>query len=109
MPTPSVDVETGTVTNGPVKSGQSFQWTCSEARSGTVITVYANNMPSGLPWFQNSSGQGQITFTAPNASADVTAQSISPVGGWKWTASGVVVGLGAHVNVSGSMPKAKAS
>jgi len=105
----SVDVETGTVTNGPVRSGHPFEWTCSAAASGTTITVYANNMPSGAPWFQNSSGQGQITFTTPNASAQVTAESISPIGGWKWTASGVNVNSGAHVNVSGTMPEAKAS
>lgn len=35
--------------------------------------------------------------------------AISPIGGWKWTASGVNVQTGAHVNVSGTVPKAKAS
>lgn len=106
---PTVDVETGAVSNGPVRSAHTFEWTCSEAPSGTTITVYANNMPSGAPWFQNSSGKGEITFTTPNASASVTAESMSPPGGWKWTAQGVNVDAGAHVNVSGTVPKAKAS
>jgi hypothetical protein len=109
MPTPSVDVETGNVTNGPVGAGHQFVWTCSEAASGTTITVYARLMPNGQPWFQTSSGQGQVTFTTPNASADVTAEGISPVGGWTWTARGVNVNNGAHVNVSPSRPEAKAS
>ena len=108
MPTPTVDVITGNVTNGPVKSGQTFEWTCSQAANNTAITVYANNMPSGKPWFQYGAA-GQVSFTTPSASAPVTAEAISPIGGWKWTASGVVVGNGAHVNVSGSVPKAKAS
>ena len=110
MPTtPSADVETGSVTNGPVHAAHTFVWTCSEAPNGTTITVYARLMPNGHPWFQTSSGQGQVTFTTPNTSADVTAEGVSPVGGWTWTATGVNVNAGAHVNVSSSMPKAKAS
>ncbi|MBZ5689705.1 MAG: hypothetical protein LAP86_32305 [Acidobacteriia bacterium] len=107
--TPSVDVETGNVSNGPVHAAHTFTWTCSAAPSGTSITVHARLMPNGQPWFQTSSGQGQVTFNAPGASAAVTAEAVSPVGGWTWTATGVVVGAGAHVNVSSTMPKAKAS
>jgi hypothetical protein len=109
MPTPSVDVQTGNVTNGPIGAGHSFEWTCSAAASGTSITVYARLMPNGHPWFQTSSGQGSVSFTTPNASAAVTAEAASPVGGWTWTATGVNVNQGAHVNVSSTRPKAKAS
>jgi len=110
MPTtPSVDVETGSVSNGPIGAGHTFVWTCSEAASGTTITVHARLMGNGSPWFQTSSGQGYVTFTTPNASAQVTAEAVSPVGGWTWTATGVNVNAGAHVNVSASRPKAKAS
>jgi hypothetical protein len=28
MPTPSVDVITGIVTNGPIREGEEFRWTC---------------------------------------------------------------------------------
>jgi hypothetical protein len=110
MPTtPSADVETGSVINGPVHAANNFVWTCSAAPSGTTITVYARLMPNGHPWFQTSTGQGQVTFTTPNTSANVTAEGVSPVGGWTWTATGVNVNAGAHVNVSSSMPEAKAS
>ncbi|HTT19571.1 MAG TPA: hypothetical protein VMG82_11520 [Candidatus Sulfotelmatobacter sp.] len=96
MPTtPSVDVSSGNVTNGPIHSGQTFVWT-SSAASGTTITVYARNMPTGQPWFQSS----PVTFTTPSASAQVTAEAASPAGGWTWTAKGVKVSDGAHVNVS---------
>jgi len=106
MPTtPSVDVISGNVTNGPVHSGHTFVWTCSAAPSGTRITVTARNMPTGQPWFQTS----PVTFTTPSASAQVTAEAPSPIGGWTWTAYGVNVSQGAHVNVSATVPTAKAS
>ncbi|HXJ88069.1 MAG TPA: hypothetical protein VMS18_14705 [Candidatus Binatia bacterium] len=105
MPTiPSVDVSSGNVTNGPIHSGQTFVWT-SSAASGTAITVYARNMPTGQPWFQSS----PVTFTTPSASAQVTAEA---AGAWTWTAKGVNVNNGAHVNVSSTLqgaPEAMAS
>ena len=107
--TPSVNVETGNVSNGPVHSAHTFAWTCSEAPNGTSITVTARLMGNGHPWFQTSSGQGYVTFNAPGPSAAVTAEAVSPVQGWTWTATGVAVGQGAHVNVSATRPEAKAS
>jgi len=107
--TPSVDVETGNVLNGPVHSAHTFTWTCSEAPNGTSITVHAALMGNGHPWFQTASGDGYVTFNAPGPSAAVTAEAASPFQGWTWTASGVNVSQGAHVNVSATMPNAKAS
>jgi hypothetical protein len=97
MPTPSVDVITGIVTNGPIREGEEFQWTCIEF-SGP-IRVTAQVMPDGKPWFSPS----PTSFTAPDGSATVIAAA--PIGRWTWTASGVQVDPGAHVVVEASISK----
>lgn len=104
----SVDVQTGNISppGATIPSGGPFTWTCSQVPAGTTITVHATAMPTGHPWFQNSSGQGQISFTTPNASASVTAEG---EGNWQYTAAGVNVNAGARVHVSSTMPEAKAS
>jgi hypothetical protein len=99
MPMPSVDVVTGIVTNGPIREGEAFRWTCIEF-SGN-ITVAAQLMPDGQPWFSPS----PTSFTAPEGSATVTTVSVSPVGGWSWTASGVQVAPRARVMVDAPFPK----
>ncbi|MGB8580014.1 MAG: hypothetical protein WCD47_04280 [Candidatus Sulfotelmatobacter sp.] len=99
---PSVDVVTGTVTDGPIKDGESFKWTCSEDSGDIKVT--AQLMPGGNPWFSPS----PASFTAPSGSATVTAEGMS-VGGWSYTAN--VNTDGAKIRVDSSMPKphAKAS
>jgi len=103
MPTPSVDVITGTVTNPPVELDESFEWTCSEAAQGTSITVIAQLMPDGNPWFSPSPTPA---FTAKTGSVTVTAKGL---GDWGWTATGVNVNAGARVHVVSTMPTRKAS
>jgi hypothetical protein len=105
MPTPTVDVITGNVTNGPIRVGEQFEWTCSSVREPTDIGVHAAAMGNGQPWFSPS----PASFTGPSGSALVTAEGASPVGGWSWTATGVNVNASARVNVQSSMPRAKAS
>jgi hypothetical protein len=99
---PSVDVVTGAVTDGPIKSGHEFKWTCSED-SGN-ISVTAQNMPGGDPWFSPS----PASFTAPGGSATVTAEGVS-LTGWSYTAN--VNTDDTKIQVSSSMPapQAKAS
>jgi hypothetical protein len=97
MPMPSVDVITGIVTNGPIREGEAFQWTCIEC-SGN-ISVTAQIMPNGEPWFTPS----PTSFTAPSGSATVT--DVGPVGRWTWTGGGVQVDPGAHVDVEAGAPK----
>ena len=80
MSTPSVDVVTGVVTDGPIKDGHEFVWTCSED-SGN-ISVTAQLMPGGKPWFSPS----PASFTAPSGSATVTAEGESVLG-WTYTAN----------------------
>lgn len=89
MPMPSVDVITGIVTNGPIEIGEAFRWTCAEYTGN--ITVTAQLMPNGEPWFIPS----PASFTAPDGSATVTA--VGPAGRWTWTAIGVQVDPGAKV------------
>jgi|GEM_PF-1443277 hypothetical protein len=101
MPTPSVDVVTGHVTNPPIDDDQPFVWTCSE-NTGT-ITVTAQNMPGGKPWFTPS----PISFTAPGPSAQVTPKGVSPLGGWSYTAN--VNTDNTHIVVNSGKPSAKAS
>jgi hypothetical protein len=81
MPTPSVDVVSGQVTNPPIEDGQPFVWTCPE-NTGS-ISVTAQDMPGGKPWFTPS----PISFTAPGPSAEVTAKGVSPPGGWSYVAN----------------------
>lgn len=100
MPMPSVDVVTGTVTNGPIKEGEQFEWTCSEDSGDIKVT--AQVMPGGKPWFSPS----PASFTAPSGSATVTAEGVS-LGGWSYTAN--VQTDGAKIRVDSSMPEAKAS
>ena len=76
-----MDVVTGHVTNGPIRDGEEFQWTCSECAAGT-IQVTAELMGSGNPWFSPS----PASFTAPGGSATVTAEGIS-LTGWSYTAN----------------------
>lgn len=104
----SVDVQTGNISppGATIQAGGSFTWTCSEVPAGTTITVHATAMPTGLPWFENTNGQGQISFTTPNASASVTAEG---GGSWPYTAAGVNVNVGARVHVASTVPEAKAS
>jgi hypothetical protein len=102
---PSVDVVTGDVTNGPIMDGEEFQWTCSEDR-GTVY-VTAQLTPGGKPWFTPSGSD--TSFTAPSGSFTVTAQEVSPIAGWSYTAN--VNTDNAKIRVDSSMPgrHAKAS
>src|SRR6202047_4793919 len=101
MPTPSVDVVTGHVTNSPIDDGHPFVWTCSE-NTGS-ITVTAQNMPGGKPWFTPS----PISFTAPGPSAEVTPKGVSPPRGWSYTDT--VNTDHAKIQVESSKPQAKAS
>ncbi len=94
MPMPSVDVVTGAVTNGPIKDGEEFQWTCSEDSGDIKVT--AQLMPGGKPWFSPS----PASFTAPGGSATVTAEGAS-VTGWTYTAN--VETDNARIQVDSSM------
>jgi hypothetical protein len=105
---PSVDVETGVITPqaSSIEDDTSFTWTCSEAPANTSITVTAKKI-NGNPWFVTSSGSGSVSFTTPNASEAVTATETGD--DCTWLATGVEVGQGAHVKVSSSLPRTKAS
>jgi hypothetical protein len=104
---PSVDVQTGNITpsGSSIEVDEQFTWTCSQVPNGTKITVYAQIMPTGNPWFETSQNSGSVSFTTPNASVAVTAKS---EGTWNWTADGVIIKLGAHVKVVSTVPQRKA-
>ena len=83
MVMPTVDVATAVVTNGPIKVGEQFEWTCVECAPGSNITVTAQNTPNGEPWFIPS----PISFTAPGLSSPVTLEGVSPETGWWYNAN----------------------
>ena len=95
MPTPSVDVITGTVTNGPIKAGETFEWKCADC-SGSVYAT-AGMMPTGHPWFTPNPSD---TFTAPGGSATVTAEGVNDSPGWAY---------GSNVNTDGAKIKVSSS
>jgi hypothetical protein len=97
MPIPSVDVVTGIVTNGPLRESEPFRWTCVEFSANITVTA----QPAGNPWFTPN----PASFTAPDGSATAVPISLSPVGGWSWTASGVQINAGVHVVVAESLSK----
>jgi hypothetical protein len=101
---PSVDVITGAVTGGVIKDGENFDWKCANYTGDVYVTAEA--MGGGGPWFSPS---GTATkFTAPGGSFTVTAEGVSPVGGWGYTAN--INTNGVKIQVGTSFPKhAKAS
>jgi hypothetical protein len=100
----TVDVITGTITppNTTITHGTQFEWTCANVPAGTAITVTAQIMLNGNPWFVAS----PTSFTTPANSVPVTAQAS---GQWNWTATGVLVDRGAHIIIRLSEPARKAS
>jgi len=101
----TVDVLTGAV-NPPgatVTHGTQFEWTCASAPPGVPITVLAQIMPNGNPWFTPSPTP---SFTTPANSVAVTAAA---AGQWTWSANGVNVPGGVHVIVHLPAPARKAS
>lgn len=101
----TLDVITGTITpsGATITHGTQFEFTCANVPVGTQITVTAQIMPNGNPWFSPSPTP---SFTTPANSAAVTAQAS---GQWRWTATGVQVGGGAHVIIHLPAPARKAS
>lgn len=101
----TVDVVNGAITppNATITHGTQFEWTCANVPAGTAITVIAQIMPNGNPWFTPSPTP---SFTTPANSAPVTAQAS---GQWNWTATGVNVPGGTHVIVHMPVPARKAS
>ena len=94
MPMPSVDVVTGVVTNGPIKDGEEFQWTCSEDSGDIKVT--AQLMPGGKP-----SGSAPVPLPSPRpGKRTVTAEGAS-VTGWTYTAN--VETDNARIQVDSSM------
>jgi hypothetical protein len=89
----TVDVMTGTITppGATITHGTQFEWTCASAAPGTPITVIAQIMPNGNPWFTPSPTP---SFTTPANSAPVTAQAS---GQWNWTATGVNIPGNPHI------------
>src|ERR1700722_5438714 len=101
MPTPSVDVVSGQVTNSPIEDGQPFVWTGADDTGS--ISVTAQDMPGGKPWFTPS----PISFTAPGPNAEEHAKGESPPCGWFYLAN--VNTDHAKIQVESSTPHAKAS
>jgi hypothetical protein len=99
-----VDVITGAITpsGATITHGTQFEWTCANVPVGTPITVIAQIMPNGNPWFTPSPTP---SFTTPANSTPVTAQAS---GQWTWTATGVQAG-GAHIIIHMPEPARKAS
>lgn len=98
---PTVDVMTGAA-SGEIKVNTQFEWNCPEAAQGTSITVTAQIMPNGNPWFSPSPTPA---FVAKTGSVTVTANG---VGSWSWLATGVVVAGGARVHIVTIEPMRKA-
>ena len=102
---PTVDVITGAITPSgtTITHGTQFQWTCANVPVGTQISVLADLMPNGNPWF---SPTPTPSFTTPANSVAVTAQA---QGTWKWTATGVIVPGSSHIIIHLPAPERKAS
>ena len=99
---PTVDITTGTVSNGPIKLGEQFQWTTTANDSN--ISVHAPVAPNSQ-WF---SPNPTPSFNGPG-NVTVTATMTSGANGWSYTATNINVNANARVHVQASMPQAKAS
>jgi hypothetical protein len=96
--TPSVDISTARVTNGPIEVNQQFVF--STNASGNISVT----APTGPAWFSPSPAY----FTGPG-SVTVTAELVSAIG-WGYHVTGMnVSNSNPHVPVGGAMPATKAS
>jgi hypothetical protein len=87
MPLPMPTIEIGSSTSS-VNQGETFAWVTT-ATGPNPISVNAQNMPNGSPWFTpacsfNGPASGPLN---DNSNVVTAASQSSPVGGWSYTSS----------------------